>query len=204
MAWTGMTVWLLDLCNIYNSWMVSYWFASYFTKVFWMLVSINECLCDGIYVYIYIYRYIYIYTAFNGLIHMVYCLLYTYIISSPVITMSTFCDTILHCMGVILTHWGRVTHIFVGNLTIIGSDKGLSPGRRQAIIWTNVGILLIGLLGTNFSEIQIEIRAFSFKNMRLKVSSAKWRPSCLGLNVLNCLHLAHYLYLIIGQLHVVV
>ena len=33
-----------------------------------------------------------------------------------------------------LTHWGRVTHICVGKLTIIGSDKGLSPGRRQAII----------------------------------------------------------------------
>ena len=40
-----------------------------------------------------------------------------------------------------LTHWGRVTHICVGNLTIIGSDNGLSPGRRQAIIWTKAGIL---------------------------------------------------------------
>ena len=45
-----------------------------------------------------------------------------------------------------LTHWGRVTHIWVGNLTIIGSDNGLSPGRRKAIIWTNDGILLIGPL----------------------------------------------------------
>ena len=42
-----------------------------------------------------------------------------------------------------LTHWGRVTHICVGNLTIIGSDNGLSPGQRQAIIWINAGILLI-------------------------------------------------------------
>ena len=49
------------------------------------------------------------------------------------------------------THWGRMTHICVGNLTIIGSDNGLSPGRRQAITWTNVGILLIGPQGTNFS-----------------------------------------------------
>ena len=31
------------------------------------------------------------------------------------------------------THWGRVTHICVGKLSIIGSDNGLSPGRRQAI-----------------------------------------------------------------------
>ena len=43
-----------------------------------------------------------------------------------------------------LTHWGRVTHICVGEITIIGSDNGLSPGRCQAIIWTNAGILLIG------------------------------------------------------------
>ena len=50
-----------------------------------------------------------------------------------------------------------MTHICVGNLTIIGSDNGLSPGRRQAIILTNAGILLIGPLGTNFSEILIEI-----------------------------------------------
>ena len=42
-----------------------------------------------------------------------------------------------------LTHWGRVTHICVSKLTIIGSDNGLSPGRRQAIIWTYAGILLI-------------------------------------------------------------
>ena len=84
-----------------------------------------------------------------------------------------------------LTHWGRLTHICVGNLTIIGSDNGLSPGRRQAITWTNVGILLIGPLGTNFSEILIEIHTFSFKKIHLKMSSGKWWPFCLGLNVLK-------------------
>ena len=84
-----------------------------------------------------------------------------------------------------LTHWGRVTHICVGNLTIIGSDNGLSPDRCQAIIWTNAELLLIGPLGTNFSEILIEILTFSFQKMRLKVSFAKWRPFCLGLNVSN-------------------
>ena len=86
-----------------------------------------------------------------------------------------------------LTHWGRVTHICVSKLTIIGSDNGLSPGRRQAIIWTNAGILLIEPLGTNFSEILIEIHTFSFKKMHLKMASAKWRPFCLCLNVLNML-----------------
>ena len=80
-----------------------------------------------------------------------------------------------------LTHCGWVAHICVSELTIIGSDNGLLPGRRQAIIWTNDGILIMEHLGTNFSEIFIGIHAFLFKKMHLKMSSAKW---CLGLNVL--------------------
>ena len=68
------------------------------------------------------------------------------------------------------------SQICVGNLTLIGSDNGLSPDWRQAIIWNNDGILLIGPLGRNFSEILIQIRTFSFKKMHLKSSSAKWRP----------------------------
>ena len=43
-----------------------------------------------------------------------------------------------------LTDWGQVTYICVSKQTTIGSDNGLSPGRHQAIIWTNAGILLIG------------------------------------------------------------
>ena len=84
-----------------------------------------------------------------------------------------------------LNHWGRVTHICVRNQAIIGSDNGLSPGRRQAIIWTNAGILLIRPLETNFSEIAILIYTFPFKKMHMKMSSGKWRPFCLSLNVLN-------------------
>ena len=57
-------------------------------------------------------------------------------------------------------------------------------GRRQAIIWTDVGILLNGTLGIYFSEILSEIHTFSFKEIHLKMSSAKRRPFCLGLNVL--------------------
>ena len=78
-----------------------------------------------------------------------------------------------------------MTHICVGKLTIIGSDNGLSPERRQAIIWTNAGILLIEPLGTNFSEILIKSPTFSFKKMCLKESTAKWQPFCLGLNELK-------------------
>ena len=78
-----------------------------------------------------------------------------------------------------------MTHICVSKLTIIDSDNGLSPGRRQAIICTNVGILLIEPLGTNFSEILIEFIIFSVKKMHLKMSSGNWRPFCLGLNELK-------------------
>ena len=84
-----------------------------------------------------------------------------------------------------LTHWGRVTHICVNKLTIIGSDNSLVPTRRQAIIWTNGGILLIRNPGTNFSEILSEIYAFSFKTIHLKMSSGIWRLFCLGLNLLS-------------------
>ena len=74
-------------------------------------------------------------------------------------------------------------HICISKLTIIGSDNGLSLGRRQAIIWTNVGILLTEPLGTNFIEIVIKIHTFSFKKMRVKMSSGKCGPSCLCLKV---------------------
>ena len=85
----------------------------------------------------------------------------------------------------ILTQWGRATHICISKLTIIGSGNDLSPSRLQTIIWTNAGILLIGTLGTNFREILSEIHTFSLKKIRFKTSSAKWRPFCLGLNVLR-------------------
>ena len=61
-----------------------------------------------------------------------------------------------------LTDWGRVSHICVSKLIIVGSDNGFSLGRCQAIIWTNKGILLIEPLGTNFRQILIEIYIVSF------------------------------------------
>ena len=45
----------------------------------------------------------------------------------------------------------------VSKPTIIGSDNGLSPGRHQAIIWTNAGISPIRTFGTNFNEKSNEI-----------------------------------------------
>ena len=54
-----------------------------------------------------------------------------------------------------------------------GSGNGLLPGRCQVIIWTNVMIILIWPLGTNFSEILIELKPFSMKKMHLKMLFAK-------------------------------
>ena len=88
-------------------------------------------------------------------------------------------------LGSTLTHWGRVTHIWVGKLTIVGSNNGLSPGRRQTIIWANAAILLIGPLETNFIEILNELQTLTLKKIRLKISSVKCCPFRLGLNVLT-------------------
>ena len=91
-----------------------------------------------------------------------------------------------HCLLIwceTLTHWGRLA-ICTSNVTIIASNKGLAPGRRQAIIWTNKDLLD---LGTYFIEILSESRAFSFKKMHLKMSTAKWQQFCLGFDVLTIL-----------------
>ena len=81
---------------------------------------------------------------------------------------------------------GQVTHVWVSELPIIGSDNGLAPGQRQALIWTNTEILFIGTIGTTFSETLIEIHPFSFKKMHLKFENVVWkmaailsRPQCV-------------------------
>ena len=86
---------------------------------------------------------------------------------------------------IFLTLWGEVTHIGVSKLTIIGSDNDLSPGWRKAIIWTNAGISLIEPLEINLSEILIEIYICAFTKMHVKMSSGKWRPFHLGLNMFS-------------------
>ena len=76
-----------------------------------------------------------------------------------------------------MTHWGRVMHMCIIN--------GLLRNWCRAIIWTNAGILLIGPLAINISEILIEVQTFLFKKMDFKLSSAKWQAFCLGVNVLR-------------------
>ena len=82
-----------------------------------------------------------------------------------------------------------MTHKCVSNTTIIGSDNGSSHDRRQAMICANAGIVFIESLRTSFSEILVEIHTISFKKIRWKRSSAKWRTCCLCLNVLTSMYI---------------
>ena len=83
-----------------------------------------------------------------------------------------------------LIHWGRVTHICVSELTIIGSVNGLSPGRRQAIIWNNDGLLLIEPLGTNFNRnSNIFIQENALEHVVCEMASILTGPQCVNESV---------------------
>ena len=89
-----------------------------------------------------------------------------------------------------LTHWGRVTHICVGDLTIISSDNGLSPGRHQAIIWTNAGILLISILRNKLQwnpnrNSYIFNQENAIEYVIWKMSDILSRPQCVKLDCLD-------------------
>ena len=85
----------------------------------------------------------------------------------------------------IVTHWSRATHLCVSNLTINGFRSWLvgwpAPSHYLNRCWN----IINWPLAINFSESLSEIQIFSFKKMHLEMASAKWRPFCLGLNVLN-------------------
>ena len=78
-----------------------------------------------------------------------------------------------------LTHSDQVTHIRVSKLIIIGPDTRLSPGRRQAIIWTNAGInwtfgnKLQWDLNRNF---YIFVHENAFENVVWKIAAILSRP----------------------------
>ena len=87
-------------------------------------------------------------------------------------------NSILKKLRLIEVEWTQWSKYALVNYVTFGSDNGLSPGQRQAIIWSSVGILIIGPLGTIFSEILIGIQTFSIKKMKkmhlkLKMSSVK-------------------------------
>ena len=124
-------------------------------------------------------------TVSQRVLKLIFCIMSQKIIHSKWLPHLLGTNELKDSLIISWTHWGRVTHICISKLNIIRSDNGLSPGWRQAIIWTNDGILLIPPLGTNFSEILSEVHIFSFKKMHLKISSVKWRPFCLCLNELT-------------------
>ena len=61
-----------------------------------------------------------------------------------------------------------------------GISLGMCPANERRRYWIN------------FSEILIKIDSFSFKKMHLKMSSAKWRPFCLSLNMTKLHWLLHH------------
>ena len=71
-------------------------------------------------------------------------------------------------------------HICVSKIVIIGLDN---------VTWLAPSVIVS--LETNFSEIFVEIYTFLFKEMHLKMSSGKWQPFCLGLNVLTTPNVMH-------------
>ena len=91
------------------------------------------------------------------------------------------------CLSFAAAHWGQVMQICISKLTITGSDHG-TQDQRQTMIWTSDGIISTGPLGTDICENIIGIHIFPFTQIHFKMSSEKWRPFCLGLNVLKARH----------------
>ena len=83
---------------------------------------------------------------------------------------------------------GFAGRALVTPLSCVSLSMNTQPSVPLSLVQIMAGILLIRTLGTNFSEILSVIHAFSFKKMHLKMSSAKWRPFCLGLSVLRLDH----------------
>ena len=89
----------------------------------------------------------------------------------------------------ISSHHGKRNTLWIIMLCIINSTPLYDTFAERIDISMNGTLdqcwnILIGPLGTNFSEILIEIHTFVFKKIHLKMSYGKWRPFCLGLSVL--------------------
>ena len=96
------------------------------------------------------------------------CLLFTNSIPHCSSSQSFFCDHVGEYILIGINSFGP-SDAYMRQLTLIGSDNGLAPGRHQSITWINASILLIGPLGTHFSDILIEIHTFSFTKMHLNI-----------------------------------
>ena len=66
-------------------------------------------------------------------------------------------------------------------MNIIGSDNGLLPGLRQAIIWTNAGILFIWPLGWNVNRNSyIFIHENACENVACEMAAILSLPQCVN------------------------
>ena len=77
-----------------------------------------------------------------------------------------------------------MTHICVIKVTIIGSDNGSSPGRRQAIIWTKCWDTVNRTLGNKLQwnlnrNLYIFIQENAFENVVWKMAAIMSRPQCV-------------------------
>ena len=105
----------------------------------------------------------------------------------------------LHLPRRAFTPWGSVnkwhTPIVYCIGIIIGSGKGLSLGKRQAISWTNVDILPIEIPGTSISEISVKIQ-LAFKKTYFKMSAtlSQWRHNDSVSNYRHLVCLLNHLF----------
>ena len=81
-----------------------------------------------------------------------------------------------------MTHWGRVTHICVSKLTIIGSDNGLSPGRRQAITCSNA-VYIFNWTLRNELQWNLNRNVYIFIQENVFETVVCEMTLCVGLNV---------------------
>ena len=88
-----------------------------------------------------------------------------------------------HVISPHLTHWGRVMHICIGNLTIIGSDNGLAHSRRQAYLnqcWNILNWTLRNKLQWNFKQnLYIFIQENAFDCVVCEMAAILSRPQCV-------------------------
>ena len=84
----------------------------------------------------------------------------------------------------ILTHWGRVTHICVGEQTIIGSDNGFNwqvPSHYLNQCWNIVIWILGNKLQSNLNRnLYIFIQENAFENAVWKMVATLSRPQCVN------------------------
>ena len=95
----------------------------------------------------------------------------------------------IHSFIHVVLYWGWMTHVCVNKLTIIGSDIGLSPSRRQNIIWTDD--IVIRNLGPNFSEFLSKIHSTfihenAFENVACELAASLSRPQCVNRSGFMC------------------